>query len=162
YRNVVGVGAQVFTSLPLYAPPDTGGTPLLTSNQQPITVLGQAYARIKIGSERLSLYRQALNMPYINKADFRMIPNEFEAYKISHATPQKLNYVLGYVDRIKLRESTSFQSMAEVAGAPTNKGMWLAGLAHTDRTFTLGIFNEYVPDTFNTFFTEVTYQHPLR
>jgi hypothetical protein len=162
YRGVAGVGAELFTSQPLYAPQDEGGTGLLTPNQQSITVLGQAYARIKIGSERLSLYRQALNLPYVDGDDSRMIPNTFEAYGLSHATPQKLNYALGYVDRIKPRDSASFQSMAEVAGAKTSKGMWLATLTYTDRKFTLGAINEYVPDTFNTFYAEATFQHPLR
>lgn len=159
FHGVFGISAQLFTSQPLHAPKDKGGTPLLTVDQEPITVLGQANARIKFGSERLTLYRQALNLPYVNKSDSGMIPNEFEAYRISHVRLKTLNYVLSYVDKIKPKVSPTFESMSKVAGAPTDKGMWLAGLEHNDRKFDLSAFNEYVPDTFNTFFTEANYKH---
>ena len=51
------MGGVLYTSQPLYAPPDRDGTLLLEEGQNGYTVLGQLYARVKILEESfLNLY----------------------------------------------------------------------------------------------------------
>jgi hypothetical protein len=45
-------------------------------------VLGEAYATIRQGSHELILYRNEIDLPYVNKRDNRMPPNTFEGYKV--------------------------------------------------------------------------------
>jgi hypothetical protein len=51
FRDLVSFGATAYTSQPLYAPSDEGGTKLLTNNQTGYTVLGEAFAQFRITDE---------------------------------------------------------------------------------------------------------------
>src|SRR5208337_5013489 len=108
------MGAALYTSQPLYAPKDTDGTLLLQPDQEGYTVVGQLYGRVKIANENfINIYRYEYNTPYLNKNDSRMTPNTFEGYTFTGAyggrdVAPKVTYGVGYIDKIKTRNSDDF------------------------------------------------------
>ena len=63
-------------------PNRAGNTGLLQPNGDGFSVLGQAWAKVRAGPATATLFRQALQLPFINGNDSRMIPNTFEAYQL--------------------------------------------------------------------------------
>src|SRR5438309_2703772 len=81
--DTFAIGAVGYTSRPLYAPEDTGGTNLLHPTagnpQDSILVLGQAYAQLRYKEYALLTgYRQLVDEGYLNPHDSRMVPKSFE------------------------------------------------------------------------------------
>lgn len=75
----IQVGTTFYWSNRLYGPKDKDGTLLLKPGQHDYSVLGQAYARIKLFEDHfVNLYRYEYNTPFIGKNDNRMTPNTFE------------------------------------------------------------------------------------
>jgi outer membrane porin, OprD family len=159
YKDFLSIGAEVFTSQKLYGPRDRDGTLLLRPGQQEYTVIGQAYAHLQYKENQVMLYRQYFDLPYINKQDNRMTPNTFEGYRLYRQTSQ-FRYVVGYIDKIKRRDSSTFISMSEAAGAPANRkrGLLLAGAAYVPSDNALaGVVNYIVPDVLNILYAEMNY-----
>ena len=75
--DVFGVHLAGYTSQPIFAPPDEGGTRLLAPGQNSIGVLGQVYGRVQIGDQEIRGGRQLVDTPLINPQDNRMVPNTF-------------------------------------------------------------------------------------
>jgi hypothetical protein len=157
------LGSVVYTSQPAYAPEARDGTSLLEPGQEGYTVLGQLYGRVKlIGNNFLNLYRYGYNTPYLNANDSRMTPNTFEGYTLTGAYGGKdgapgLRYGLGYIDKIKLRNSEEFISMSEAAGAQVNRGVSVAGANFSYRGFELGAIDYYSQDIINIAYAETRY-----
>src|SRR5262245_48370854 len=102
------IGAELFTSQPIYAPADKDGTSLLAPGQEGYTVLGQAYAQLRIiGDNTLTVGRSEYNMPYVNRQFNRMTPNTFQGGSLtgSLGLPEesKVKYLVGYLSDIKPR-----------------------------------------------------------
>ena len=76
--DVFGVHLAGYTSQPIFAPADEGGTKLLAPPQNSIGVLGQAYGRVQLGDQEIRGGRQLVDTPLINPQDNRMVPNTFE------------------------------------------------------------------------------------
>lgn len=126
------VGAVGYTSQPLWAPANTGGTLLLLPGQYGYWVLGQAYASLRFYDQAFTAYRQLIDELEVNPHDNRMTPATFEAYAMRGAVGP-LTYFAGYIASIKKRDSTVFVNMAAAAGAPANvtaAGMWLGSLRY--------------------------------
>ena len=68
-----------FTSQPIVAPNDRGGTLLLAPVQKGYSVLGIANAKLRYKGLQLTGFRQYLDLPYVNRNDSRMTPNTFES-----------------------------------------------------------------------------------
>lgn len=167
--DAIRAGAAVYTSQPLVAPEDQGGTGLLRPGQQGYTVPGQAWLELRYGEDHtLKLYRQVVELPYVNKADTRMTPNTFEAYLVRGRLAdlpgvQELSYVVGWIDRIRRRDQEEFVPMSRAAGVEDGD----AGLA----TFTarlkprenvsVGLTDHFAADTYNTFYAEASWFHQL-
>jgi outer membrane porin, OprD family len=80
FLDHIAFGATVYTSQPLDAPEDKDGTLLLRPGQDGYTVLGEAYADIRIVKNlNLNIGRKGYDTPFINRNDSRMTPNTFEA-----------------------------------------------------------------------------------
>jgi hypothetical protein len=159
YKDFLSIGAEVFTSQKLYGPRDRDGTLLLRPGQKAYTVLGIAQAELRYRNHNAMLFRQYLDLPYINKQDNRMTPNTFEGYRLSRPGGQ-FRYGIGYVAKMKRRDSSTFISMAEAAGAPENRkrGLFLAGAAYVPSDTALtGVVNYIVPDVLNILYTETNY-----
>ncbi len=159
FADRLRVEAAVYTSQPLWAPDDRDGSRLLAPGQEAITVLGQANLDLRIvdGTE-LTLYRQDLDLPFINRRDNRMVPNTFEAYMLNSRTLDKLKFVAGHVTAIKPRDGNSFQSMTGAAGIKGHdKGVSVAGvLVEPFKDVSLGLVTEYGWDYMNAVYAEAT------
>ncbi len=167
------VGASYYISHGVH---DDGGdgTLLLGSNASDLNVLGQLYVEALIKDFRLRAYRQAFDLPYLNKQDSRMIPNTHEAFSIRR-DGKTVDFIAGQVTDIKLRDSESFISMAEAAGVgdpdrggqvgdlesrenDSDRGTSMAGLRYrlSDNS-SIGAINYYTWDTFNIFYSELNF-----
>jgi hypothetical protein len=159
------VGAAMYTSQPIVAPDDKGGTGLLHPVQDGYTVLGQGYIEMEYGDgNSIKLYRQEVDLPYVNKNDTRMTPNTFEGYlargrKSDVRWLGDVTYTAGFIRKIRLRDDNKFLFMSEAAGDPDgNDGMVSTTLAIKPReNVTLGITNHFVNDTFNTLYLEASH-----
>jgi hypothetical protein len=159
YKDFLSLGAEVFTSQKLYGPRDRDGTLLLRPGQHEYTVVGQANAHLRYKENQGMLYRQYFDFPYVNKQDNRMTPNTFEGYRLYRET-SRFRYVVGYIATIKRRDSSTFISMSEAAGAPPGRkrGLCLAGVAYVPSDDALtGAINYVVPDVLNILYAETNY-----
>ena len=120
--DVFGVHIAAYGSQPIFAPPDEGGTRLLTPDQNSIAVLGQVYGRVQIGDQEIRGGRQLVDTPLINPQDNRMVPNTFEGATLV-SLPDKdrsYDYSVGYLWTIKQRDSNDFIPMSDaLAGSDT-------------------------------------------
>src|ERR1044072_7927661 len=179
-----------YTSQPLYAPDSRDGTLLLKPGQEGYTVLGEAYADIRIvDGWNLNIGRKGYDTPFIKRNDSRMTPNTFEAIVlqgrielekadasapveskdgknvVAPAPPKKdlavLKLGLGYFDEIKERNSDDFVSMSIDAGAPVERGVYAAGAIYEKGKFSIGGIDYYSDDIINIAYGEMKMELPL-
>jgi len=161
------VGTTFYWSENLYGPKDKDGTLLLKPGQHGYSVLGQAYARVKLFDDHIvNLYRYEYNTPFIGKNDSRMTPNTFEGYTLQGSFGGKdgapgLRYGTGYITKIKERNSDDFVWMSRDAGADVKRGVGVVGGTFTYSKFSLGAINYYSQDIINIFYTESKYSFPI-
>ncbi|MEE8513936.1 MAG: OprD family outer membrane porin [Gammaproteobacteria bacterium] len=158
WKELFSVSAELFTSQKLFGPETRDGTELLGPGQGGFTVLGTAYVQLQHKEFLARLYRQRLNLVYVNGDDDRMVANTFEAYDARYLG-RRLGISVGYIDQIKTKSADTFRSMSEVAGVPgSDKGVAMVGaiVAPTDN-LTGGAINFYGFDLFNTFYTEANF-----
>ena len=167
------IGASYYISHGIH---DDGGdgTLLLGSDASDLNVLGQVYVEALLKGFHLRAYRQAFDLPYLNKQDSRMIPNTHEAFSIRREG-KSVDFIVGQVTDIKLRDSESFISMAEAAGVgdpdrggqlgdlnssqnDSDRGTTMAGLRYRlSENSSIGAINYYTWDTFNIFYSELNF-----
>jgi hypothetical protein len=160
--NIFGVHAAAYTSQKLFAPDGEGGTRLLTPNQEPITVLGQAYGRIQIFDQELRGGRMLVDTPLINPQDNRMIPNTFEGAQVV-TLPDKdrsYDYAVGYLWNIKPRDSMDFIPMSEaLAGTGADERGAAFGMVRWRpiKGLTTVFMDYYIEDFINSAFGQAEY-----
>lgn len=150
------VGAEYFLSAPVDASDSQPGTGLLKPIQEPISVMGQAYVRGRFGAQTVTLGRQRIDKPFLNGNESRMLPNTFEAITWDGRW-NRGRFFVGYVDRIKIRNSDKFVSMGERAGvAGSDEGMYELGGRYEwgDSNF-VGLITSIVPDILATTYSEL-------
>jgi hypothetical protein len=144
WRDFLAFGGTLYASLPLYAPEDRDGTLSLKPGQDGYAVLGEAYARLKLQDQLLTLYRQRIgenpqkaqgvrgiqtDMNYLGSRDIRMTPLTYEAAMLGGPLGAGLRYQAGYVSKVKDINADKFVSMSRLAGVTTkDTGMWTGGL----------------------------------
>ena len=158
WGDLFQVGLVGYTSLKLYGPDDKDGTRLLAPGQEPITVLGEAFAAVRLFDQTLTGYRQLINRPYINPQDSRMVPNTFEAYTLT-GSARDVSYTGGYITKIKVRNSESFAPMSTAAGSTgDHKGVAYAGATWAfAKNGYVRLDEQYGVDVFNTFYVDGRY-----
>jgi len=156
WRDLLSGELGVYTSQKIWGPRDKGGTSLLTPEQNSITVLGRARVELKRGNTVLRLYRQALNLPYVNTSDSRMIPNTHEAYLLGRQGTGR-DFVIGHVRQMKTRDTDDFRTMGEVAGVSgSDDGLTMAGFRIGSReTLQFGVITQQTWNLFNTTYAEI-------
>jgi len=160
-KDIFSIGAELFTSQKLYGPEDKGGTQLLKPVQESFTVLGRAYAKLDYKEYiSASLYRQYFNLPYVNKNFSRMAPNTFEGYTVT-GNYEWVKFIMGYISKMKNRNSDTFISMSEAAGVDdVDHGLYMLGALYTYKeTFAIGAINYFVEDVINIFYSEANFAH---
>lgn len=168
-KDVFRIGAQVYTSQRIIGKRHRDGTLLLEPGQKGYTVLGQAYAQLKFLENRVTLFRQTFDLPYVNKRDNRMTPNTFEAYTIKGVferafTHGSAAYIAGHVTRIKNRNDDQFISMSDAAGASSagDQGLTMLGArVQPVKGLTFGAIDYHVNDVINILYAAADYTHPV-
>jgi hypothetical protein len=170
WRDRLKLTTALYSSQPIHAPSDRDGTELLRARQRRFSVFGENHATLRVAEDHtVRLYRQLYELPYLNKDDGRMAPNSFEGYSIQGSFPQAgrrpgIRYVVGWISRMKSRDSDRFVSMGEQAGAigDPKRGLAMAGLLF-DLTpeIHFGTFHQHVPDVLDTFYTMVDWKRRL-
>jgi hypothetical protein len=161
--DVFGVGATFYGSAPLYAPEDRDGTTLLKTGQEGYYVLGEAYAALRYQDYALLKgYRQEVTQGYINREDNRMTPNTFEGVTLGGKLGP-VDYLGGYLWKMKARNADKFLFMSEQAGATGSEdGVALFGVKLKPIPgLQLDLSEQYGINTFNTVFIQADYTHPL-
>ena len=161
--DTFGIGATFYGSAPLYAPEDKDGTLLLKPGQKGYYVIGEAYGALRYQDYALFKgYRQLVDQSYINPQDNRMTPNTFEGVTLGGKVGF-VQYLGGYLWKIKPRNSDKFVSMAEQAGATgSNDGVIMGGVRLTPFPgLRLDLTEQYGINTFNTVYLEGEYLLPL-
>jgi hypothetical protein len=161
--DTFAISSTYYTSWPLYTPDGREGTLLLTPDHDAIGVFGEAWAALRYKEYALLKgYRQKIDDGYVNSQDNRMVPNTFEAVTLSGAFDW-LRYDVGYVWRIKPRDSNDFIAMSQQAGAPGgDEGLILTSLALTPtKDLTIFAGNYYAREVFNTLFLKGEYTFSL-
>jgi hypothetical protein len=162
--DMFGVGATFYGSAPLYAPDDKDGTTLLKTGQEGYYVLGEAYAALRYQDYVLAKgYRQEVTQGYINREDNRMTPNTFEGLTVGGKVGP-VEYLGGYLWKMKARNDDDFISMAEQAGAPAGNddGVAMFGVRVKPMPgLQLELNEQYGINTFNTVWALAEYTHTL-
>jgi hypothetical protein len=164
WRETIQLGIGGYTTQPLATGHDPGGTGLLRPNGDGLVVLGQAWVKLRLEPAMATLFRQEMELPFINGDDTRMIPNTFEAYRIDIKPSDIFRFGFAYVAREKSKASEEFRPMSEVAAVPgVERGTSVAGflLSTTDTTY-IGAVNELTWDLLNITYVEAgkTWQLP--
>jgi len=157
WKETFSLGATLYTSQRIYGPSDKGGTLLLRPGQRSYTVLGQAYGRLRYADHTLTLYRQELDLPFVNRQDNRMTPNTFEGVTLFKESSE-LRYGAGFLTQMKRRNDDEFISMSEAAGVPgtSSKGLAFAGFRYSPgESFQIGAVDYLVKDVLNILYAEV-------
>lgn len=158
YGDLLQLGVLGYTSQKLYGPANKGGSQLLGPGQDPINVLGQAFASLRYAGQTFTSYRQMVDQPWVNPYDTRMIPNLFEGYLLSGKIVD-LEYIGGYIAKFKARDSNAFAWMSSAAGSTgPQQGIVLVGaqLPMADGAY-LRIAEQYLIDTYNTAYIDGAY-----
>jgi outer membrane porin, OprD family len=156
WRETLQLGIGGYTTQPLAKGDDPGGTGLLRPNGDGIVVLGQAWAKLRMEPATVTLFRQEMELPFINGDDTRMIPNTFEAYRLDIKPSDIFRCGFAYVAREKSKTSAEFRPMSEVAGLPgVDRGTSVIGflVGATDATY-IGAVTEWTSDLLNIAYVE--------
>jgi outer membrane porin, OprD family len=164
--TIFHIGATLYTSQPIVAPNDQGGTLLLTNEQDAINTLGVAYLGAKFWGQDLIAGRQVVDTPLINRRDNRMIPITFEGATIRSDTGKdaRFEYIAGYLQRFKPRDSNDFDDISQGFGVnEVDRGTpfgWFRWRPNANLSFAAE--NYWVEDIINTGYVEGIYKFPRR
>jgi hypothetical protein len=161
--DTLAIGATLYGSAPLHAPQDRDGTLLLKPGQEGYYVPGEAWAALRYQDHALLKgYRQLVDQTYINPQDSRMTPNTFEGVTLGGKVAS-VQYLGGYLWKVKPRNADEFVSMSAQAGAKdSDDGVGLAGVRLTPVPgLRIDVSNQYGVNTFNTLYAEADFLHPL-
>lgn len=173
WKERLRVATTLYTSQKLYGPDDKDGTLLLKPGQQSFTVLGEAYMELRLTDwMNARAGRTAIDLPYINRHNSRMVPNTFLAYGVDGNLHDSLEFIAAQVTHMKRRDSDDFEPMSKAAGFQGSRvarpqGSEATELQGSDEpasvaamrySFTeavnLGIINLHAWEYMNTFYTE--------
>jgi hypothetical protein len=162
WRDRVRVGGALHTSQRVHGPRDRDGLGMLRSAQTGVTALGEAWVGVELAEGvELRAYRQALDLPYLNGNDSRMIPNTFEALMVQ-GRGEYHAFAVGHVTRMKPRDEGHFDSMTRVAGADRDRGLSVVGARFEPwEGFEFGAIDLLAWDAMNVVYSEARLTHTL-
>jgi hypothetical protein len=158
WRDTLQLGIGGYTTQPLATGRDPGATGLLRPDGDGLSVLGQVWGKLRVGAATATLFRQEIELPFINSDDTRMIPNMFEAYRLDIKPSDVFRLGFAYVTREKTKTSAEFRPMSEVAGVPgVDRGTSVVGflLGAKDATY-IGAVDELTWDLLNIAYVEAS------
>jgi hypothetical protein len=158
WRDTLQLGIGGYTTQPLATGRDPGATGLLRPDGDGLSVLGQVWGKLRVGVATATLFRQEIELPFINGDDTRMIPNMFEAYRLDIKPSDVFRLGFAYVTREKTKTSAEFRPMSEVAGVRgVDRGTSVVGFLFgaKDATY-IGAVNELTWDLLNIAYVEAS------
>ena len=159
FLDIAQIGLSYYSSNLVGDSQNPGLTGLVEPNGDDLNVLGQAYLLLGgANGWQASLYRRGTNVPYLDTEDSRMIPRTHETYFILHGD-ERGTLGFGHFTRTKSKTSERFIPMSEAAGAfDTDRGVSIVGAKYNVLDdATIGVFNQYGWDTFNTLYAEANW-----
>lgn len=146
------LGLAFYTSQRMPFTPDTGGgTNLLAPDQKSFSVLGQSYLKYAKGNTTVKLFRQALDTPFMNQNDIKMVPVTYEAYTLDNKDIKGLKLTGSYITKVKLWNSDQFNTLPSAAGYDINRPVFMLGAVYTPaEDLTVQLWNYQLFDFFNT------------
>jgi outer membrane porin, OprD family len=156
WRDALQLGIGGYTTQPIATGPDPGGTGLLRRDGDGFSVLGQLWGKLHAGPATATLFRQEMELPFINGDDTRMISNTFEAYRLDIEPSNVFRCGFAYVTREKSKTSAEFRPISEIAGVRgVDRGTSVAGFLFGATTATyIGGVNELTWDLLNIAYVE--------
>ncbi len=162
FRKRLAIGATGYTSQRLYGPEDKDGTKLLAPGQHGYTVLGELYGEFLLAEGVQGIVGlKGYDTPYLGRFDTRMTPNTFEGASVVGSLGGKdgaprWRFAVGYVDKVKERDSTEFVSMAAAAGARAgvSRGVSVVGADYSLGDLSVGAIDYYSSDIINIAYVE--------
>jgi len=147
----------------IFTDPSRGGGGLLTGDQKGYSVLGQACLNANFDKTKITLYRQALDTPFLGTADFKMTPFLVEAYTIQSQLSPKVSAIVSHVTKLKGWTDTEFKPMSAAAGfTSTDKPVTLCGLVLTPQKNTqLEVWEYYCFDFMNVVYAQLDQNWPF-
>jgi len=108
----------------------------------------------------------SIDTPYVNAEFNRMTPNAFEGALLNGTLgdgppSQGLHYLVGYLDKIKERNSTQFVPMSQAAGSSVNQGTALGALRYAQGEWAAGAADYYTADVMNIVYLGVSFTPAL-
>ena len=142
--------------------PECGRSRLLTPSGSSYSVLGQAYAQIKYWDQVLTAGRSEYGTPYVNRQFNRMTPNTFEGVSLEGSFTglrgKNFDYLIGYLSKIKKRNSDEFIPMSQALGTADNYyGTYISQFLFTAWGASIGLSNYYTPHNLNIFYAEAAW-----
>lgn len=147
------VGLAFYTAQRMpFTPDDTEGTNLLGPDQTSFSVLGQSYLKYAKGNTTVKLFRQALDTPFMNQNDIKVIPVTYEAYTVENRDIKELKLMGSFVTGVKTWNSDHFDTLAYAGGGDNvNRPIVLLGAVYTPADdLTVQLWNYQLFDFFNT------------
>jgi hypothetical protein len=161
FEDFFAVEVEGFTSQPIHAPDDRGGTLLLKPVQNGYSVLGIANGKLRHMGLELTGFRQYFELPYFNRNDSRMTPNTFESVTLTKPEGE-LRFTTGYTWKVKLRNSDEFISMTEAIGLERDKGLAHGGaIWEPSEDFHVGALAGAISDVFAGIYSEIGVERDL-
>ena len=134
---------------------DDNSAGLLQGNDS-YSVITEANLNLKIQKANIRLGIQRIDLPYINSNDARMVPNTFKAYTVQSKPTENIGFELGYVDGMRERTGSDYESLSEQAGADdSDEGVYMLGARYTfNDSANIGFVEINNPDVLNVFYIE--------
>jgi hypothetical protein len=161
WADAAAVELEYFTSQRLKGEQGRDGARHLEPGQHGFGVLGVANAKLRFREWTLTAYRQALELPYVNGNDNRMVPNTFEAATLVR-DGERADWIASYIWRVKPKDADDFVSIPALAGEEENRALGLLGVNWTPTDDTqLGAFGYYSRDVGSILYGEGGWEHEL-
>ena len=151
------IAATGYTSQKIWADDDKRDTGALQDGHEGYSVLGEAYASLTLNQLALQAGRYAINLPYINTHDIRMIPQTFQGAQAVYSVRDDWVVGTGVLTDIKPRTADSFESMYERAGLEEDENVYMLGSLYQPAPGTLaGVYGLHAPDYHNGIYLEAS------
>ena len=155
------LGATAYTSQKLYADSDKADTGLLQDGHQSFSGASEFYTGLMIEKLTVEAGRFAVNMPYINRSDIRMIPQTFQGFRGNYRISDKWIVGAGMLTHIKNRTSTGFDDLYQKAGLREAHTISGAGSIYTPKEGRLaGVYWINAPDYKKDLYLEISERYP--
>jgi len=164
--NGLMFGAEAYTVLNLGNNQNLNND-FFDANGESFILISQAYLDGKWGNTEVKLGRQSLDTPHADSDDIRMMPNYFEAYRVTNTDVSDLTLSAGFIHRMAGWEngvdSSEFVNIGETLGTGREvDGVYYASASYEGiRDLSLSLWYYGYHDIANVLYAEAGYSYDL-